>query len=299
MAMNALILINGYQESEAVLSKARRLAEELFRTGHGSVLVKATEIPAFSSGTDSGILSDRRFDFCLDLDKDLYLAKALSQRMPLFNSYRSLLLSDDKMSTLLALQGTGIRSPLTIAAPLCYVDHPPEEELRRFLDHVERTLSYPMVFKCCHGSLGKQVLLVHDRKELEQVERNHLFQPHLYEEFLSAHAGHDFRVLVVGSRVVAAMERINEKDFRSNIALGGRGVDATRTLPPAFARMAVEAARALDLDYAGIDIAPSETGEPLFLEANGNAFLSEIERVTGVNVAKAFVDHILEKLQRK
>ena len=296
-AMNALILVNGYQENVSARQKQERLFEELVRAGCSVTVMKATRIPAFSAGDRSGFLSEGRFDFCIDMDKDLYLAKAISQEMPLFNSYRSLVLSDDKMSSLLALRGQGIEAPLTIAAPLCYLEAPDPREVRSFLDIVEERLSYPLVYKACHGSLGRQVLRIDDRKALEEVYDRNKAIPHLYEKFLSAHAGHDYRVLVVGGKVIAAMERVNEKDFRSNIALGGKGRDRTKDLPEDFRRMAVCSAKALDLDYAGIDLAIGERGEPLFLEANGNAFLTEIEAVTGVNVAKAFVDWILEKLK--
>ena len=92
------------------------------------------------------------------------------------------------------------------------------------------------------------------------------------------------------------MERINEADFRSNIALGGKGLDATNTIPESFKDMAIKASSVLKLDYAGIDIAMDDDGSPLFLEANGNAFFTEIEKVTNINIAKEIVKMILKRL---
>ena len=92
------------------------------------------------------------------------------------------------------------------------------------------------------------------------------------------------------------MERINEADFRSNIALGGKGLDATNTIPESFKDMAIKASSALKLDYAGIDIAMDDDGSPMFLEANGNAFFTEIEKVTNINIAKEIVKMILKRL---
>lgn len=296
--MNALILINGYSKNRNCLSKARRLQEELGRRDVASDIVEATRLLAYSDGTTDGFFAEGQYDFCIDLDKDIYLAKAIEDTMPLFNSSRSLLLSDDKMKTLLALKGASVPCPLTIAAPLCYVPDPDPAEVARFLDGVEERLGYPLVYKACHGSLGKEVRLIRDRAELERCYLENKALPHLYEKFLSAHEGRDYRVIVVGDRVVAAMERVNERDFRSNIALGGKGYDATRTIPEAFKEVALRASKALDLDYAGIDLAISKDGGPLFLEANGNAFIEAIEKVTKINVAGAFVDHILGKLKR-
>ena len=120
--------------------------------------------------------------------------------------------------------------------------------------------------------------------------------PHLYEAYLPFHPGRDYRLITIGERVVACMERVNERDFRSNIALGGKGFDVTDSLPDTYKEVALKAAKALLLDYAGIDIAIGKDGEPLFLEANGNAFFSEIEKVTGIDIASLLVDHVLRKL---
>ena len=91
------------------------------------------------------------------------------------------------------------------------------------------------------------------------------------------------------------MNRVNSDEFRSNIALGGKGYDTTGKLPTSFEEIAIKTAKLLKLDYAGIDIIERD-GKPLVLEANGNAFFSEIEKVTKVNVAKALVTYVLTKL---
>jgi len=294
--MKALIVLNGYSENSNNVYKAKRLTEEFALVGVSCEIHSALELlPSVTGDSLSGPF--RGFDFAIDLDKDMYLAKALSLTMPLFNSYQALTLSDDKMSTLLALKGTGVQAPLTIPAPLCYIEDPKEEAIESFLNQVERELGYPLVFKECHGSMGKQVALISNREELEAVYRKTIKVPHLYEKFLAKHQGHDYRVMVVGDAVVAAMERVNKQDFRSNIAMGGRGYDVTTTLPLSFRQTALKATHALGLDYAGIDIAIGDDELPYFLEANGNAFFTEIEKVTGVNITKKLVDHIIEKLR--
>ncbi len=297
--MKALIVINGYSENRSLLRKVGRLIDALDVYAIDADVEKATRLLALSEGnTGKVLLEGRKYDFCLYLDKDAYLAKALSEAMPLFNSYRSLILSDDKMKTLQALKGTGIKAPKTISAPLCYVENPDPREVTFFLHQVENILSFPLVFKACHGSLGKQVALIKDRHELFSCYRQNRHIPHLYEEYLPYHPGHDYRLFVVGEKVVAAMERINEKDFRSNIALGGRGEDVTKTIPDAYKEVAIRASKELDLLYGGIDIAIGKDGEPIFLEANGNAFFDEIERVTKVDVASLVVNEVLERLKK-
>ena len=86
------------------------------------------------------------------------------------------------------------------------------------------------------------------------------------------------------------MRRKNEHDFRSNVELGGRGEPAS---PPAsFLRAAERCAAVLGLDYCGVDVL-DEKGEPYICEVNSNALFNEAERVTGVNVAGAYAEHML------
>lgn len=295
--MRALIVINGYSRNGNLLEKADRLQESLRERDIPADIVKASDLLSFSDGLSCGVMNVEDYSFALYLDKDSYLAKALSFSMPIFNSYLSLVLSDDKMLTLQALQGQGIPAPLTLSAPLCYVENPDTETISSFLDNVEKTLSYPLVFKACHGSLGKQVLLIRDRKELEEVYLKNIRIPHLYEKYLPYHPGEDYRLIVIGDKVVAAMLRRNDKDFRSNIALGGVGYDVTKTIGEGFKKMAIRATKALSLDYAGIDLAIGKDGKPVFLEANGNAFFHEIEKVSHVDIASLLVDHILSKIR--
>ena len=40
-----------------------------------------------------------------------------------------------------------------------------------------------------------------------------------------------------------------------------------------------------------------EHGEPIFCEANSNAFMKGIESVTGINVAERYVDWILSEIR--
>lgn len=291
----ALAIVNGFTLNQNNLYKIQRLKEELSFYQIELETKDAISLLPYCYGDKIEIPFLQDYLFAIDLDKDRYLAKAISDYLPLYNSYEAIMLSDDKMSSILALKGTKIPVPLTIPAPLCYAYHPDPKKEKEFLDKVEEALSYPLVFKECHGSLGAQVKLIHNREELEAIYQEKKETPHLYEKFLSSHIGHDYRIIVIGDKAVACMERINQHDFRSNIALGGIGKDVTNTLSPAFISLAEKATRALKLDYAGIDVAIQDDGSPCFLEANGNAFFTEIEKVTKVNVTKLLVEHILKK----
>jgi len=53
----------------------------------------------------------------------------------------------------------------------------------------------------------------------------------------------------------------------------------------------------LGLIYAGVDILYGEGGKPVVCEVNSNAFFGEIERVSGINVARAYAEEIVRLLK--
>lgn len=291
-----LIIVNGYFENPNNTYKSRRLMEEFNLRGYAVDIISALDLLPLCNGEKIEIKNIQEYSLAIDLDKDSYLADCLEAlNLPLCNSAKSLHLSDDKMSSIIALSHHGIKSPLTIPAPLCYAQNVDELKRNHFLNQVERSLGYPLVYKSNHGSMGKQVLLIKNREELETIEKTNCSIPHLYEKFLRKHAGHDYRIMVIGDEVVACMERVNDKDFRSNIALGGKGYDVTETLGEDYRQLAIKACKILSLDYAGIDVATSDEGEPVFIEANGNAFFTEIEMVTKIDITKKLVDYLIQK----
>ena len=88
------------------------------------------------------------------------------------------------------------------------------------------------------------------------------------QEFVNESRGRDVRALVVGDKVVAAMRRTARAgEFRSNIHRGGA---ATRLeLPGDYAGAAVQAARVVGLEIAGVDLLEARTG-PMIMEVNSS-----------------------------
>jgi tetrahydromethanopterin:alpha-L-glutamate ligase len=103
-------------------------------------------------------------------------------------------------------------------------------------------------------------------------------------------------VLVVGGHALTAMRRISTH-WIHNVAQGARCAPAELT--EALARPAEDAARALGLDYAGVDLMPSspEAAAPgvQVIEVNGVAAWQGLQRVTGFNIARAIVDDLLDR----
>lgn len=289
--MKGLILVNAYTQSEHELNQPRRIMAELESLGVACDLQRNNVVPAFLLG---GIRSDAAsaYDFCVYLDKDKYVPRLLERAgLRLFNRAQAVEVCDDKMLTHIALAGI-VPMPATIPAPLCYTAGAPLSE--ELLGRVEELLGYPVVVKECYGSLGKGVYLARDRAQLREIASRLQGKPHLFQKYIAESAGQDLRVIVIGGRAVGAMRRISQGDFRSNAELGGRG--ETARLDPAVAAICERAAQALGLDYCGVDLLFSADG-PLLCEVNSNAFFGTFERVTGINVARLYAEHIVNTMK--
>ncbi len=295
MKKKGLILTNAYATLAAFSHQANRLREELLALGVATDLFRNDDFYAYidERGEIQTGLSD--YDFCIYLDKDKYVSQALERRgLRLFNTHRAILDCDDKATTFLRLAEQNIPMPTTLFGLLCYTPDctPPKAAL----DKIERTLGYPLIAKTCFGSLGKGVYKIDNRNELEQIAKKLQYTPHLFQRFIAASAGKDVRVIVIGGKTQAAMLRRSETDFRSNIELGGIGEPIE--IPQKLKTLCEQVATILELDYCGIDILLD--GENYRVcEVNSNAFFGGIEKVTGVNIAKRYAEHICHEIYKK
>jgi tetrahydromethanopterin:alpha-L-glutamate ligase len=74
-----------------------------------------------------------------------------------------------------------------------------------------------------------------------------------------------------------------------------QGAECVRAeLTPELAARAQDAARALDLDYAGVDLMPGEHG-PVVIEVNGVAAWHGLQRVSPLHIARLLVDDLLDR----
>jgi ribosomal protein S6--L-glutamate ligase len=156
----------------------------------------------------------------------------------------------------------------------------------------------PVVIKLIRGTQGKGVVLAKNLATaaavLDKVHRAK--RQALIQEYVAESHGRDARIIVVGNRCIAAMERIAaEGDFRANLHRGG----TARSLTPDAdtSKLAVAAAKEHGLAVAGVDLIQSHRG-PLLLEVNSSPGLEGIEGVTGVDIAKEIIV-FLERVQRQ
>jgi len=290
---NGVILINAYSNLKSGANQAQRLKNEFADMG---VQIKILRNGFFGAKIIGGNLAPatamQGADFCVYLDKDKYVSEALEKNgLRLFNRHAAIQVCDDKAVTAIALANHGIKMPKTLAGLLCYDEG--AEIAPETLDEIERELGYPVIVKECYGSLGKGVFKAENRGELLALAQKLKCRPHLFQQCIKESLGRDVRVIVIGGRVVAAMERRASNDFRSNIELGGKGFKTD--IPPDMAKLCVKTAEILGLDYCGIDLLTGKDGYCV-CEVNSNAFFGGIERVTGVNVARAYAERIFKEI---
>jgi RimK family alpha-L-glutamate ligase len=290
----ALILVNAFLRLKAAMNQPIRLKEELNKLG--------VEVDIEPNSINTAMIMDGKplsflqgYDFVIYLDKDKYTSVLLERTgLRLFNSHKSILVCDDKMETHIKLSGHGISMPDTIPGLFCYYENASIKETLPRIALIEGKLGYPCIVKECYGSLGAGVYCAKNRDELLSLMEKLKCKEHLFQKMIIGSKGRDVRVIVIGGKVVSAMQRISETDFRSNIELGGRAEPFE--LPQSFKEICERTANILKLDYCGIDLLFGESGEPLVCEVNSNAFFGAMESVTGINVAEKYARYIYETI---
>jgi tetrahydromethanopterin:alpha-L-glutamate ligase len=208
--------------------------------------------------------------------------------VPVYNDARAIERSVDKSTTSLLLHAAGIPTPPTWATES-------QAQAQRIAVR-EGAAGHALVLKPLFGSQGKGLQLVGDvdgvHHPLPALDKGHGSMAYL-QRFVPPQTtpGFDWRVLVVGGHAVTAMRRVSEH-WVHNVAQGARCEPAA--LAPELAQLAERAAHALDMDYAGVDLIPSEQGIQV-IEVNGVAAWQGLQRVTGFNIARALVDDLLDR----
>ena len=202
--------------------------------------------------------------------------------VPVYNDARAIERSVDKSMTSFLLNRYGVPTPATWAG------ESPAHAQRVLMR--EAAAGRQVVMKPLFGSQGKGLkkpgLRLPSLKSFSQVA--------YLQRYVDAGApGFDWRVLVIGGRAVAAMKRVGGEDWIHNYARGARCEPAE--LSPALTDVAVRATAALGLDYAGVDLIPSEDERPVVLEVNGVAAWRGLQSVTPVDIAALLVDDLLDR----
>ncbi|MBX3605285.1 MAG: RimK family alpha-L-glutamate ligase [Piscinibacter sp.] len=208
--------------------------------------------------------------------------------VPVYNDARAIERSVDKSMTSLLLHAAGVPCPPTWAVESA-------AQAQRIVMR-EAAAGHALVLKPLFGSQGRGLQRVgqadgtfHALPPLQPAYGGVAYLQRFVPPV--AAPGFDWRVLVVGGRALTAMRRVSTH-WVHNVAQGAQVARAELT--PELVRLAQDAAHALGMDYAGIDLMPSEEG-PLVIEVNGVAAWQGLQRVTPFGIARALVDDLLDR----
>ncbi|MBN2396193.1 MAG: RimK family alpha-L-glutamate ligase [Candidatus Atribacteria bacterium] len=167
-------------------------------------------------------------------------------RVPTFNSAQSIETVKDKLFTQQILASNNLPIPRTLL-----VKFPINADM------IEENLGFPVIVKTLSGSQGSGVYLSKNKDEfiglMQLLNATKTNMNIIIQEFIQSSEGRDLRVIVIGGRAVGAMQRIaQEGEFRANISKGGYG--KCLTMNSEIEWLAIESAKILGLDIAGIDL---------------------------------------------
>ncbi len=286
-----VLIINAFLDTPQVRETYDLLMDGAKRAGIDMTLATNAD---FFVGLDDGLVKAKKqhildgVDFVLFWNKDVFLGRAL-ERMGyrLYNCADAIEACDNKALTFEMLEGI-CRMPRTYKVPMTFNTIGYDD--LSFEDTLGKELGYPYVIKECLGSYGGQVYLANSSDEAKSILKRIEGKDCIAQEFVATSRGRDIRAYVVGDRVVAAMERYNADDFRSNITNGG--LAKAHKMSAEQEALAVKAAKGLGLDFAGVDILFGEGDEPILCEVNSNAQFRGLLDATGINITDALFEHI-------
>ena len=215
--------------------------------------------------------------------EDLGLARTLEEIAPVLNPPQATFMAIHKFATATRLANQGIPVPDAFLA----LDSTTLNENRPAFGDLA-------VYKTAIGTHGGGTWSVGQDAMINASvgNRRAFLQKMIWPE---SETNRDLRVYIVDDAIVGAMYRYApDNDWRTNVALGGDVEDATDTLEASVRDIALDAAAALDLDYAGVDLVEGPDGWYV-LEVNPTAGFRGLFRATGRSPAPYIAQLAIEE----
>lgn len=192
---------------------------------------------------------------------------------------------------MLALKRAGIEVPKTIYGSLWFLYERMVETVAPF--------SFPVILKGSGGDRGTRVYKADNLNQLEKIVRElrksetEEGKRYMLQEFIPNDG--DFRVLVLGEKVLGVMKRSSQskEEFKNNYSAGGKVEVAD--LPEEIKQLAVEAAKVCGLMVAGVDVAfrDYDMKKPVIWEVNKGPQFKGFMEATGIDVPAEIVKFLV------
>jgi len=204
--------------------------------------------------------------------------------IPVYNNGRAIERSVDKAMTSFLLELNHIPTPRTWVL----------RDRQEALAIIENELSEGryIISKPLFGSQGEGVRRLEKLTDLFWLTASHgVFY---FQRFLKSQGEGfcDYRVFVINSHAVAAMRR-RGRYWLNNVAQGAQceAIELTDDM----AMLAVKSAKALAMDYAGVDIILTEAGNLEVIEVNSIPAWKGLQSICGINIADLLAQDLVNR----
>lgn len=162
-------------------------------------------------------------------------------------------------------------------------------------------IGYPVVIKPIGGSWGRMVAKAEDEDSLKslleyQEYSNTMFKNVFYIQEYIRKPNRDIRIFVIGDEVPVGIYRINEKNWKTNTALGARAEPLK--IDDKLIDLSLKVKESIGGLFLGIDIFEDPLRGYLVDEVNGVPEYKNTVRVTGFNVSGKLLEKIVEATKR-
>lgn len=160
-------------------------------------------------------------------------------------------------------------------------------------DEIAKLLGKPFIMKDATGSGGSGVFLASNEGDMEKFKKESKGKI-LCQEYITTSKGRDVRFVLVGNKVIGVYERINDSDWRSNLALGGH-IEIYNPTQEQI-KTAEQVSEVLGAELCAVDFMFGKEGELLLCEANSNPALLDFY-LPSIKMVDSIFDFIKEKLK--
>jgi len=254
------------------------------------VLVKGVDI------SDFGLIYIRRADHS-HFSLAASLARCLDKLGVKYfdRSFSEIGASGDKLTSYLKLSVAGIPVPHTI---FCM-----GASVKRYEDYIIDELGFPVVAKELEAQRMMGVYSISNKKQFDElpkkIGKNNRTAKYLFQKYIPLES--EYRLLVLGDEVKIVHTKV-PRDY-TQLKLNYSNMNQfeeylkVNSISPEMQEVAVKAAKCLNIQIAGVDLAiEKETGKPFVFEVNrGPGFNYDMEKSSEIKEVSEFIKRELSK----
>ncbi|RKZ89087.1 MAG: RimK family alpha-L-glutamate ligase [Gammaproteobacteria bacterium] len=207
--------------------------------------------------------------------------------VPVFNPASAIEHTVDKARTSLRLHLARLNTPKTWACE--------NSILARKIAAQQFYKDIALVIKPLFGCQGKGIEKITNLDQFDAIKPvGNTFYMQEYIAPFEQELWQDWRLMVIDSQVCAAMSR-RSQHWITNFA---QGADCfTTTVTSEMEQLAIDATRAVQADYAGVDLIRNQDGSYTILEVNSVPAWKGLYQATGINIAQHLAQALATRIQ--